>query len=64
MNVINIVLSARIDLTKRKRERERQNTYRGGTSDATTSSSHIVPLFMISVDDFSPLKTAIFVGRK
>ena len=30
--------------------------YRGGTSDATTSSSPIVPLFMMSVDDYSPSK--------
>ena len=41
-----------------------ENKYRGGTSDATTSSSLIVPLLMTSKDDASPLKTAIFVVRK
>ena len=41
-----------------------QNKYRGGTSDATTSSTLIVPLFIISVDDFSHSKLAIFVVRK
>ena len=40
------------------------NKYRGGTLDATTSSSLIVPLFTMSVDDFSPSKTAIFGVRK
>ena len=40
------------------------NKYRGGTSDATTSSSLIVPLFIMSVDDFSPSKTAVFGVRK
>ena len=40
------------------------NKYRGGTSDATTSSSLIVSLFMMSFDDFLSSKTAIFVVRK
>ena len=35
------------------------NKYRGGTSDATTSSSLFVLLFMLSVDDFSHSKTHI-----
>ena len=39
------------------------NKYRGGTSDATTSSSIIVPLFMMSIN-FFPSKSAIFVFRK
>ena len=39
------------------------NKYRGGTSDATSSSSLIVLLFTTSVDDFSPSKIAIFGGR-
>ena len=29
-----------------------KNKYRGGTSDATTPSSLIVPLFMMSIDNF------------
>ena len=33
------------------RLRWRKNKYRGGTSDATASSSLIVPLFMTSFDD-------------
>ena len=38
------------------------NRYRGGTKDATTSSSLIVSLFiMMSFDDFLPSETAIFV---
>ena len=40
------------------------NKYRGGTSDATTSSSLIVPLFTMSADDFLPSKTAIFGVQK
>ena len=40
------------------------NKYRGGTSDATTSSALIVPLFTMSVDDFSHSKTAIFGVQK
>ena len=40
------------------------NKYRGGTSDASSSSTLIAPLFMISVDDFSHSKLAIFVVRK
>ena len=39
------------------------NKYRGGTSDATTPSSLIGPLFM-SFDNFLLAKTAIFVVRK
>ena len=35
-----------------------------GASDATTSSSLIVSLIMISLDDFLPPKPAIFVVRK
>ena len=42
----------------------KENKYRGGTSDATTSSSLIVPLFRMSVDDFSHSKRAIFGARK
>ena len=42
----------------------RGNKYRGGTSDATTPSSHILSLFMMSFDDFLSSKTAIFVVRK
>ena len=41
-----------------------ENKYRGGTSDATTSPALIVPLFIMSVDDFLPSKTAIFGVRK
>ena len=40
------------------------NKYRGGTSDATTSASLIVPLFRMSFDDLLPSKTAMFVVRK
>ena len=32
----------------------RKNKYQGGTKDATTSSSLIVSLFMMSLDDFYP----------
>ena len=39
------------------------NNYSGGTSDATTSSSHIVP-FIMSLDDFSHSKMIIFAVRK
>ena len=41
--------------------RGKGNKCSGSTSDATTSSSLIV---MMSFDDFSPSKTAIFVIRK
>ena len=39
----------------------REEKYPGGTSDATTASSLTVPLFVMSFDDFSFAKTAIFV---
>ena len=43
---------------EKKKEKEKweitRNKYRGGTSDATTSSSLIVPLLSISVNDFLP----------
>ena len=42
----------------------KENKYRGGTSDATTSSALIEPLFTMSVDDFSHSKTAIFGIQK
>ena len=73
-------IAKRVKIKKNHREKERRdkekkeetnteththtklrNKYRGGTSDATTSSSLIVPL---SVDDFSPSKTAIFGVQK
>ena len=41
----------------------RQDKYRGGTSDATTSLSLIVSLLM-SFDDFIASKTAIFAVQK
>ena len=41
-----------------------ENKYRGGTSDATNSSSPNVSLITMSFDDLLPLKTAIFVNRK
>ena len=47
-----------------KDKNKKENKYREGTSDATTSSSLIVPLFTISVDDFSYSKRAIFGSRK
>ena len=37
------------------------NKYRGGTSDTTSSTLVLVPLFMISVDDFLRSKLAIIV---
>ena len=42
----------------------RKNKYRGGTSDATTSSSLIVSLIVMSFDDFLPSKTALFAVGK
>ena len=41
-----------------------KNKYRGGTSDATTPSSLILSLFMMSFDDFWLSKTTIFVVQK
>ena len=53
---------------EKKKEKEKweitRNKYRGGTSDATTSSSLIVPLILMSFDNFLPSKMAIFVIRK
>ena len=56
--------TTRENLTWEQQEWPKQNKYRGGTSDATTSSSLIVPLLTMSVDDFSHLKTAIFGVQK
>ena len=56
-----------IEVGKKKNIKEndiRENKYRGGTSDATTSSALIVPMFKMSFDDFLPSKTVIFVVRK
>ena len=51
---------------KRKKKIDKQygNKYRGGTSDATTSSSLIVSLIIISFDEFLPSKMAIFFVLK
>ena len=46
-----------IEVGKKKNIKEndiRENKYRGGTSDATTSSPLIVSLIMTSFDDFLP----------
>ena len=50
--------------TTSTRIRKKKNKYRGDTSDATTSSSLIVPIYMMLFDDFLPSKIAIFVVRK
>ena len=47
-----------------RKDRVQRNKYRGGTSDATTSSSLIVILLRMLVDDFSHSKRAIFGARK
>ena len=48
--------SNRNDTVKRREEikKTKNNKYRGGTEDATTSSSLIVSLFMMSLDNFLP----------
>ena len=44
--------------------KRKRNKYRWGTKDATTSSSLIISLLMMSLDDIIPSKMAIFVFRK
>ena len=50
--------------TDHVRKNDRKNKHPGGISDATTSSSLIVLLFIRSFDNFLHSKTAIFVLRK
>ena len=49
---------------KKKNRKKRKKLVPRGTSDAIISSSFIVPLFLLSFDDFLALKLAKFVVRK